>query len=82
MATWCSDIYPDVFRLSIAGFLGKNWKHLVYNYHSRKNGRPNFVLFWSMIISLLQDIEETVRHQMCNCITSMINQSIEGLIPV
>lgn len=71
MYSWCSDTYPDVYRHAIASFMGRNWNHLVYDYNSRDNTKPNCVLFWLTVINLLQDVEASVRDEMCRSITSM-----------
>ena len=80
MKLWCCDTYPDNVRYSIAGFLGNNWQRLV---HDREPTDENTVgsnafLFWSMIVILLQDVEESVRDRMCKSIAPLLHQTSQS----
>ena len=73
MSSWCCDLYPIAFRFSIAGFLGNNWKRLIYDTSSPiDNVQSNSISFWSMVVLLLQDVEEEVRNAMCESITPVV----------
>ena len=78
MNSWCSDAHPIAIRNSIAGFLGNNWKRLAYGFEAdsqrSSSKHSNSVLFWLMLVALLQDVEEEIRNTMCKAISPMLLQ--------
>ena len=75
MITWCNETHPDTVRESIAGFLGQNWTVLVSidKPANDQSLQPQGFMFWFMVVTLLQDIEEGVRNTMCCAIRNMLN---------
>ncbi len=82
MKSWCCDTHPDNIRYAIAGFLGNNWKQFINDSYTDGGRVPhqtsvqsNAFLFWTMTMVLLQDVEESVRNQMCKSVTPLLYET-------
>ena len=80
---WCNETSPDCVRVEIAGLLGRNWSVFITLEHVAEEkdmcgdvkGCSLSRLFWQMCITLLQDVEEDVREEMCSSLTEMLSST-------
>ena len=74
MSSRCTETYSDSVRQCIASFLGINWNVLVYL-------RSSISTFWPMVFTLLQDVQEEVRGEMCSSLDGKISGKGTELTP-
>lgn len=73
---WCDDIYPDNVRIAITNLLGNNWYLLTkLDEPVCSSSQSCCYMFWSMVVTLLQDVEEAVRSSMCYSLKELLIQS-------
>ena len=73
---WCDDTYPDNVRIAITYLLGNNWCLLTkLDEPVSSSSQSCCYMFWSMVVTLLQDVDEMVRSDMCFSLKELLTQS-------
>lgn len=77
---WCDETSPDPVRAAIAALIGRNWDIFVSSEEKEEdNGYSISHLFWQMSVTLLQDVEEEVREEMCCSLSEMLSSTCHSL---